>query len=91
MQISLRCGKFKFDHVPELLAAEMKFQDAELLPGTITTRMLDATLRLGELLNAISLFVVATLRGKVAIKKLLIHLGFLASSLDHSQISNQIK
>ena len=44
-----------------------------------------------EVRNVIYQFVIVTLREKVASKQLLIYLGFLASSLDHSKIKNQIK
>ena len=81
----------KSEHVPDLLAAKTKFQDDELLTGTIVALIFYATPRLGEVLNMIYWFVILTLRWKVVTKKLLIHLVFFASSLHHSQISYQIK
>ena len=81
----------KYDYAPELLATEIKLQDAEIPPGTIVTLMFDTRIRPADALNLISRLVIATSRGKVLINKLLIHLGFLTSSLDYSQILNKIK
>ena len=46
-------GDLKSYHVQELLASEIKFKDAELLPGTIGTLIFDAMPRLREVFNTI--------------------------------------
>jgi hypothetical protein len=79
------------DHLDMLLKGEDALQSSELVPGTLCSLICDGTSRLGEVFNVIARFICTTSTNKVVTKQLLIHLGFLRSTLDACEICGELK
>lgn len=78
-------------HLKPLFEAEKALQSLEFPPGTLCSMICDGTTRLGEVFNVLVRFICTTSTNKVVTKQLLIHLGFLKSTLDSGEICGELK